>query len=400
MKTSPGELLVLPSARARLGAPGRFRMSAKCLTGAAQYRSTWPGKVTLLVDLADTDSTDMDIVEFDPRELPTGFEVRPAGRAELAHRLAASAVVLAHLSRREAALASLCAGGAVPLAYVAEYSLETEHQIIDSETRNPLLRWRRKLWANRTERMRIAALRQATGLQCSGTPTHESYAPHCQRTLLFFDNRVPIASVVRVEDLEDRLQTLATPGPLRLLYGGRLIAMKGVLDLPLVARALLDRGVDFTLTVHGSGPLAARLLDLAARLGLGERFRLRGPLDFESGWLPTLRREVDLFVCCHPQGDPSSTYPEVMSCGVPIVGYDNRALRGIVTHSGAGFTTPLGNVQALADRIAQLALDRATIATAARQSRRFAGDHAFENTYARRVAHLLECADAESPRPR
>lgn len=70
----------------------------------------------------------------------------------------------------------------------------------------------------------------------------------------------------------------------------------------------------------------------------------------------------------------------------------NKALQGIVAHSGAGFTTPIGDVQALAMRIEQLARHREELAQFSLRARRFAAEHCFEATYARRVAHLVECA--------
>jgi glycosyltransferase involved in cell wall biosynthesis len=79
-----------------------------------------------------------------------------------------------------------------------------------------------------------------------------------------------------------------------------------------------------------------------------------------------------------------------MSCGVPIVGYDNEAFAGIVRESRCGWTSPIGNPHALAARVAQLADRRDVMASAARQAVEFAREHAFERTFARRSAHLVE----------
>jgi glycosyltransferase involved in cell wall biosynthesis len=238
--------------------------------------------------------------------------------------------------------------------------------------------------------VRRRILRTAAGLQCSGTPTYEQYTTRNENTLLFFDNRVPVDEVISPEALETKLAALVTGDrPLRLVFGGRLVPMKGVLELPEIATRLAQAGVAFSFEIVGSGPLEAQLAQEIARRGLGRRMHLRGALDFRTGWIPHLREHADLFVCCHTQGDPSSTYPEVMSCGVPIAGYANDAFRGIVEHSDAGWTVPLRDRAALAGILARLAGERREIAAIARRAREFALQHAFERTFARRTAHLV-----------
>ena len=51
-------------------------------------------------------------------------------------------------------------------------------------------------------------------------------------------------------------------GPLRLIYSGRLAHDKGVFDLPLIARALMDRGRRIQWTIQGTGPDAAALRNI------------------------------------------------------------------------------------------------------------------------------------------
>jgi hypothetical protein len=78
-----------------------------------------------------------------------------------------------------------------------------------------------------------------------------------------------------------------------------------------------------------------------AKRSLENLIQFKGPLDFERELIPFIRENVDLFVCCHRQGDPSCTYLETMSCGVPIAGYDNEAFAGLVKTSAAGWFTPM-----------------------------------------------------------
>jgi glycosyltransferase involved in cell wall biosynthesis len=146
------------------------------------------------------------------------------------------------------------------------------------------------------------------------------------------------------------------------------------------------------MEIYGGGELEARLHRMISEMGLQRHVRLRGVADFATQLIPAMSSGADLFVCCHRQGDPSCTYLETMSCGTPIVGYDNEAFRGVAWHSGVGWTTPLDDPRALAGRIAQLDSDRAALATAARAAKAFAARHSFEETMRRRVEHLLACA--------
>lgn len=383
------ELIVVANLKAQRGPRGGLVLTQKFLNGVAEYARWWPGTVTTLVDLNDTPTSDMDHVEVLPGSLPFELAVRPDDEAELARRLGQAAVVLAFLSPREAPLALLCQRLGVPLVYLSEYSLKTEGEIIESQTRNPLKRWRRKLWAAGAEKQRLAALRLAAGIQCSGTPTFDVYRHVNANALLFFDSRVRAADVIDDAGIATKAAALTQVRPLRLVFGGRLIAMKGVQHLPRVARELVRLGVPFTLEIYGSGVLERQLAKDIERYGLEGKVELKGVLDFESGWVPLLKERVDLFVCCHPQGDPSSTYPEVMACGVPIVGYDNDAFNGIVKYSGAGWPTPLNQPEQLAAVIARLDQDRQRIASASATAREFAIAHCFERTFTARVEHLI-----------
>lgn len=383
------ELILLPPLEAQLGPRGGLVLTRKYMAGAAEYARTWPGPVTTLARLSDTPTTDMDHAEFIPGEAETGLELRPSTPEALAERLRTAAAVVALLSRAEAKTARLCHEMGVPLILVSEYSPLTERQILHAEVASPFLRLRRRLWLWRTERIRRATLPLAAGLQCSGTPTLETYQRLSSDTLLFFDNRVRTDEVLPDAALATKVEELKHGRPLRLVFGGRLVAMKGVLELPRVAAELARAGVPFQLDIFGSGPLENEIAQRIHAAGLQDRVALRGVLDFEKGWIPWLRKNADLFVCCHPQGDPSSTYPEVMSCGVPIAGYANEAFSGVVRESRAGWIVPPRDATALARVIARLAADRDALATAAVRARDFARQHAFETTFARRTAHFI-----------
>ena len=81
-----------------------------------------------------------------------------------------------------------------------------------------------------------------------------------------------------------------------------------------------------------------------------------------------------------------------MACGVPIAGYDNEALAGVIATSQAGWSTPMHDVSALADTVARLHADRTALVEAAHKARSFAAEHAFEATMQRRTQHLINAS--------
>jgi glycosyltransferase involved in cell wall biosynthesis len=388
------ELIVLPGVRASYGKNGGFVLTQKYLEGVGKLAKFWPGPVTSLVEITNNQSTDFDHVEADPHILETGLEARPDSMPALMARLEKAAVVLGFLARRDAVLAGPCREKGLPLVYVIEYSPQTEIQIMQAGTTNPLVRLRRRFWLERTDRIRRAAARLSAGLQCSGTPTYDFYADYQPNRLLFFDNRLEADEVLSDAACRAKVAELSSGRPLRLVYGGRFVPMKGVMDLPEVALALKQAGIPFTMDIYGDGPQKAALGQKIAMLGLAESVRIQAPLDFRTGWVKVLKEYADIFVCCHPQGDPSSTYPEVMSCGVPIVGYDNEAFRGVVAESGCGWPVPIGQAGVLADAIAKLDSNRPALADAALQGLLFGRRTVFEATFKARAEHLILAARA------
>lgn len=384
------ELLILPVLKATRGPRGGFVLTQKYMDGVAGYAKHWPGPVTSLVALDSTPTTDMDHVEVLPDDTETGIELRPDTPEALTERIKDAALVSTFLSPFELPTAQLCKRLGVPIAFVSEYTLQTDIQIIHAQTKNPLLRFRRRQWARGAEKKRRQALQIADGLQCSGTPTYEAYRDLIDNTLLFFDNRVRQDWFISADDLDQKVADIASERPLRLIFGGRLIAMKGVMDLVPFADALRRRDVPFTLDIYGDGPLSDAIAQQITAHNLSDQVALRGAVDFGTGWVPTLQKKADLFVCCHPQGDPSSTYPEVMACGVPIAGYDNEAFAGIAEISQAGWTTPMQDFEALADQVAELHKVRGPLVEAIHKARDFAAKHAFEVTMRRRTQHMIE----------
>jgi colanic acid/amylovoran biosynthesis glycosyltransferase len=393
-------LVVLPAARARL-TPNALILSQKFINGMRKYVEYWDGPVVALMEPTGEATSMFDDVEVDTASLPFHVHVVSFDDPKLDELLTGCRLVLGSLSHRQNQLGMLCRSLGVPCIYVAEYSLEARLQVIRSEVRNPIISLRRQWWEYNQERRQRAGIRLSAGIQCNGTPTFEAYRSISRSPLLFFDTRMTEDMAITKEELAARTEALKRGDPLRLIFSGRLIRMKGADHLLQVALELRRLGgVPFSMTICGGGELETSIRADIQRLGLSDCVKLAGILDFKTELVSLTKRGTDLFICCHRTGDPSGTYLDVMLCGVPIVGYDNEAFRGIARESSVGWLVPINQPKLLAERIAKLGKDRMELLDASYQALEFGIRHTFERTFRARVEHMRLCsakAEAHSP---
>jgi glycosyltransferase involved in cell wall biosynthesis len=145
------------------------------------------------------------------------------------------------------------------------------------------------------------------------------------------------------------------PGPLRLLYVGRLVRSKGVLDLLRAMAGLQARGSEASLTVVGnvemSDPLV--LAEIQARLsgGLEGSLTFSGNLDDEG--LARLYQEVDALVMPSYHEGYCVPVVEAFAFGCFVVAYDAANLPHVV--GDLGVLIPTGDVEGLEASLAVLA---------------------------------------------
>jgi len=364
--------------------------------GLAYYIGAWTGQVRLLARRGTTALPAFGAVHVDQADLPCELVLLDgAERAGPAHLADTTVVMAAADDHTQLHLGALCRAMGIRCVYVIEMIPETRHQMNRLDAPNTLVRWRRDLFLRQTERARRAAFRACDGLQANGLPAHDAYQRH-GNCLLYFDTRVSRHTLIDDRTLAARLAQLylPRPRPLRLGFSGRLIAMKGADHLVAVAARLRARGVHCEWTVYGTGALEASMRADIARLGLADHFKLAGAVDFDTALIPAIQSGCDLYVMLHRQSDPSCTYLETLACGIPIVGYANRSLAGLLRQADVGEQVPIDDIDEIVEVLARLDVDRTAIARMSRAARAFAEAHAFEDTFQRRVAHLQHVAAA------
>lgn len=384
-------LVVLPALPASEQRPGFVRLTKKFVEGMARYVAAFPGEVRVVLHPGGDDQN-LDGMDVDRRT--AGFEITivPFDSPALLDALSDATVVLGGPHHLLPDVAGFCRARGIAYVLCTEYSLRTRLQIVRADAIHPLRKLRRVVWEAGEELRTLRQVRRAAALQCNGTPTYELYRHLAKDALLYFDNRVDGAMLATDADLAARLARRASRAPIRLAFSGRFTRMKGADHVVRVAVLLRARGVPFTLDLLGGGDLEAEMREAVRRAGLEDVVRFHGVVDFARELMPFMAREVDLFVCCHRQGDPSCTYVETFAAGVPIAGYANEALAGLLARVPAGVAVPMDDEARLADEVARLAADAPALEAMSRAARAFAADHLFEPTFARRMAQLVRLA--------
>lgn len=384
-------LIVMSPLKAVRRPNDKVLLTRKFVDGVALYRELWKGPTTLLCEPCEIESDNLDNIEISIERGPFKTVCKPFSDSDLSKLLSGPAIVLTGGGKVHSFVNAVCRRANVPCVYVTEYSLKTRLQIAKAERQSLLRRTARSLRQIQQEVALRRAISLSDGVQCNGTPTYNAYKSLTPRPLLFFDTRATEDMLTTPERISARGANLIQR-PIHLVFSGRLKLMKGVNHLPLVADHLRKLGVAFTMSICGDGECLQQLRQDVRKLGLEDCVAFRGALDFKTELLPFVADKADLFVCCHPQGDPSCTYLETMACGVPIIGYENEALAGLVQVSGVGWVTPVDDPKALAAKIASVTSTDLTIA--ANQSLSFAKDHTFEKVFQRRIDHLDMVASA------
>jgi glycosyltransferase involved in cell wall biosynthesis len=274
----------------------------------------------------------------------------------------------------------------VPYILVLEYDLQTQMTVSASQVSGAPRRFIRAAkcaWQYATHS--ISEMRGAHSLHCNGYPIYDATRRYNPNSLLYLDSRMVADLVMPREQLAARLAARAGR-PLRLLFSGRYERTKGADDAVRVAVECLRRGLDIEMHCYGQGDLRGRMAEIAATAERPGRIFIHDAVPYTE--LATIARTFDLFVCCHIQSDPSCTYLESFGAGLPVVGYANRMWSRLRETSGAGFVSPMGSPDKVADDVERLLSNSDDVAAMSEKALAFAQQHCFELEFRKRIDAL------------
>lgn len=212
------------------------------------------------------------------------------------------------------------------------------------------------LW---TKRITDRAVRGCSLGLFHGKTVYDAYAPICKEPALVHDVHVHPDDAISDAELAARMASLASRSPLRVGYVGRAHPMKAPLQwIDAVAAAVDTLGPGSIEAIWlGDGSL---LEDARARirdLGLESIIRFDGFVSDRGAVLKFLR-DRDLFLFTHVTPESPRCLIEALISGLPLIGYESSYARELVTQSGGGIFSGIGDVSALAGNLIELARNR------------------------------------------
>ncbi|HKV40728.1 MAG TPA: glycosyltransferase family 4 protein [Blastocatellia bacterium] len=157
--------------------------------------------------------------------------------------------------------------------------------------------------------------------------------------------------------LPARLTQLDHRGPIRIGYVGRFDDDKRPMDLTALCAELEARGLDYQAIAVGGGSLAESLARAAAAT---PRLRVLSPVTVDQLYDSVYPQLDACLLFSAREGMPNSLL-EAMAHGVVPVTSDfvGRETEGLIEDGRTGMVFPVGGIESAADRIVQLASDRA-----------------------------------------
>lgn len=368
-------------------------MDIKAVDGLKIYASLWPGPVRCISRASDPSE-----IGYGQWYIITDLPFEPVMVGSRADALTIM---------EQASDASLILAGAdnyldldligqdhnIPVVLTIEYTLRTRLIVLWLSKDRVWQKIKSALWLLSVERQRVSALTRAAGLQANGMPAYQAYGPKNLASMLYFDTRLGITDFISTEEVAAKVERLNAKRPLRLVFTGRLEAMKGVEDLITLMSIIRGREkILCSLDIYGKGVLKGILQSRINSENLSDWIKINDPIDFNKELVPIMRKELDIFVCCHPQADPSCTYLETLGCGVPIVGYSNQAFNGVLSLGPCGISVPMRDIEAMASTIEKLDADRSLLTELVRGATKVASTRLFEMTFKERVDHMRAIA--------
>jgi len=238
--------------------------------------------------------------------------------------------------------------------------VESQVMRLDAERAGGLKRLYRGLNARLAARLERRVIARASVGLFHGNDTYSAYAGYCREPHLVHNIHLKADDRIGAEALAAKRGRAAQPGPLTVIYVGRVHADKGVDHWIEALRTAIVAGADIRARWIGDGPLRGEAIARVAALGLSDRIAFPGSIADHAEVLAQLRA-ADALVFCHLTPESPRNLIEALASGTPIIGYESAYPRDLIAAHGGGVLTAMGPA-ALAAALVDLSRDRARLA--------------------------------------
>ena len=157
-----------------------------------------------------------------------------------------------------------------------------------------------------------------------------------------------------------------SPPPLKFLFAGSLIPIKGI-DILIKALRTLDSTCSWQLTIAGDGPERGRLISLAETFSLSDKIAFLGVVPPDK--MPPLMADHHILVHTSYSEGRSNVVLEAMAAGLAVVGTDIPGIRELVQNGRTGWIVPPGDSHILAEVFKALIYGKSDYMTAGKTGR-------------------------------
>jgi glycosyltransferase involved in cell wall biosynthesis len=161
--------------------------------------------------------------------------------------------------------------------------------------------------------------RAAVGL-FHGADCFDAYSKYQKNSFLVHNIHLNSADQIPRHLLEEKCNSILNDSVIRLIYVGRVAAMKGPDDWINVMIKLKSAGINFKATWLGDGPLLTEAKKRVANEGLRTVVEFIGQVNDKPTVLYLLRT-AHLLVFCHKTPESPRSLIESLISGTPIIGY-------------------------------------------------------------------------------
>lgn len=261
--------------------------------------------------------------------------------------------------------------------------LSRKSLLLDKFLYSPFMDWQMKF-----------AVRNCNLLMLKGQAMVDDYGRGAAHVKNFLDTAHPADAVIDDAKLETKVARKRGPGPLRLVYFGRLTEYKGILDMIRAAAIARQRHASkCELTIIGGGEQKDELARAIVEQGASEFTELKDALPYGPQLFDELYTHDVLLAAPQRQDTPRSVF-DAMSNGLLTLGYDTYYYSDL-GRTGAVTTVPWLDVDAMAAEIAALEGDAERCALMTRAGVKFARDNTQEAWLERREGWLRDALSTE-----